>query len=194
MLRESNKDRDFRSANRDSPTVRRDVDTGTRDARDTMRETGQDLREEAAEKPWTKIVNLVVGVLLLVVGVLGFLAPGLGGFHLSATHNLIHLVSGAIAVYYGTRRVTLSAAKAFAGTFGAIYALLGIAGFVFGDPGTPSMAGMGPDENLLRLIPGSLELGTSDHTFHILLGVVFLIAAFLPYRADVRRNTYTPPV
>jgi hypothetical protein len=41
------------------------------------------------------------------------------------------------------------------------------------------MPGMVADDRLFKVLPGVLELGTSDHLFHIALGIVFLIAGFL---------------
>jgi hypothetical protein len=40
---------------------------------------------------------------------------------------------------------------------------------------------------MFRLIPGYLELGTMDHLVHVLIGLVFIIAAALT-RADATRN------
>lgn len=132
-----------------------------------------------------KTVATIIGVVFLLVGIVGFVAPGLGGFHLSMVHNLIHIVSGAAALYFGLA-ASLGAARLFNIVFGVVYGLLGILGFVAGSPGTPSMPGMAADNNLLSVLPGALELGTSDHTFHILLGIVFIAAGLLT-RADVRR-------
>jgi len=49
-----------------------------------------------------KTVAKLLGVILLLVGVLGFthLLDSLGA-HLSPVHNLIHIVSGVIALYFG---------------------------------------------------------------------------------------------
>jgi hypothetical protein len=38
---------------------------------------------------------------------------------------------------------------------------------------------MSADNHLLKVLPGALEFGTSDHTFHILLGIVFIAAGVL---------------
>ena len=132
-----------------------------------------------------KTVATIMGVVFLLVGIVGFVAPGLGGFHLSMAHNLIHIVSGAAALYFGLA-ASLGAARLFNIVFGVVYGLLGILGFVAGSSGTPSMPGMTADDHLLRILPGALELGTSDHTFHILLGIIFIAAGLLT-RADVRR-------
>ena len=72
--------------------------------------------------------------------------------------------------------------------FGAVYGLLGIAGFVAGSPGTSSMALMPADDRLLSVIPGVLELGTSDHSLHILLGLVFLVAGLMTKATADRSN------
>lgn len=119
-----------------------------------------------------------MGVVFLLVGIMGFVAPGVGGFHLSTAHNLVHIISGALALYFGLAG-TLSGARLFCIIFGVVYGLLGVVGFLLGAPGTPSMPGMAADSRLFKVLPGTLELGTSDHVFHILLGLIFLIAGFL---------------
>jgi len=133
-----------------------------------------------------KTVATILGVAFLLVGIVGFVAPSVGGFHLSLAHNLIHLVSGAVSLYFGLAG-TLSGARLFCIVFGAVYGLLGVAGFLLGAPGTPAMPGMVADGRLFKVLPGTLELGTSDHLFHIALGIVFLAAGFLTKAAYASR-------
>ena len=125
-----------------------------------------------------KTICTLIGVVFLLVGIVGFFSDHLLGTHLSLAHNLVHIVSGLIALYFGLAG-SLSGARGFALAFGAIYLLLGICGFILGKPGTPqgAMAAMGPDNRLLSILPGTLELGTADHAVHILIGVLFLIGA-----------------
>jgi hypothetical protein len=114
-----------------------------------------------------KRVCLVLGVVFLVVGLAGWVMPRLLGAHLMPVHNVIHLVSGAAALYFGLRG-TEPAARAFSRGFGIFYLLLGVVGFLAGD---------GP-ERMLSLIPGQLELGTVDHVIHVVLGAAFLVGGF----------------
>lgn len=125
-----------------------------------------------------KTVATIIGVVFLLVGIVGFVAPGVGGFNMSTAHNLIHIISGAASLYFGLAG-TLSGARLFCLVFGAVYGLLGIAGFLLGAPGTPSMPGMDADSRLFKVLPGTLELGTSDHTFHILLALVYIVAGLM---------------
>lgn len=107
-----------------------------------------------------KTVAKVMGVALLLVGVLGFthvldfLGAHIGPGHVA--HNLVHLVSGVIALYLGFSG-SLSAAKTFCIIFGLVYLLLGVLGMTMGD------LNMGP-----------LMLGRVDHGIHLILGVIFL--------------------
>ena len=121
-----------------------------------------------------KTIAKILGVVFILVGLVGFVSPGFLGTHLSTTHNLVHLLSGAIALYFGFA-ATLSAARLFCIVFGIVYGLLGVAGFLLGS---------GPDRMFEALAPLGLHLGTMDHLVHILLGVVFLIGGFLT-KADV---------
>lgn len=121
-----------------------------------------------------KTIATILGIVLILVGVIGFFVgptsatmPNFIGTHLNAPHNLVHIVSGAIALYFGLAG-TLSAARLFCIIFGIVYALLGVAGLALGG---------GADRMLA--IDDLLMLGTADHGVHILLGVVFLVGGFL---------------
>src|SRR5687767_12847220 len=76
-----------------------------------------------------KTIATILGIVFILVGLIGFAAPGLLGAHLSTAHNVIHLVSGAAALYLGLKG-SLSAARMFCLVFGAVYLLLGVAGFL----------------------------------------------------------------
>jgi hypothetical protein len=77
-------------------------------------------------------------------------------------------VTGAVALYLGLKG-SLSATKMFCLVFGAVYLLLGIAGFA---------AGTGADR-MLHVVEGTLEFGTVDHIIHVLLGGIFLIGGLM---------------
>jgi hypothetical protein len=107
-----------------------------------------------------KTVCKIMGVVFLLVGIAGFANQGLLGAHLNPPHNVVHIVSGVIALYFGFAG-SLSAAKAFSLVFGVVYLGLGICGMALG--GADHMWTVGP-----------LHLGQVDHGIHILLGVIFL--------------------
>jgi len=109
-----------------------------------------------------KTVCKILGVVFLLVGVCGFALPHLLGAHLTPAHNVVHIVSGIIALYFGFAG-TLSGAKAFALIFGVVYLALGILGMALGAP---------PDR--MWHVAGVLDFGQADHGIHILLGVIFL--------------------
>lgn len=121
-----------------------------------------------------------LGIVFVLLGIVGIVAPGFMGTHLSGTHNLIHLVTGIASLYVGAR-ASAPVARGFCLAFGTVYALLGVAGMLAGAPGTPSMAGMPADARLLRVIPGRLELGTMDHAFHVVVAGAYLIAGLMTH-------------
>lgn len=104
-----------------------------------------------------KTVAKIMGVVLLLVGVLGFthVLDSLGA-HLNPAHNLVHILSGVIALYFGFAG-SLSGAKGFCIIFGLVYLLLGILGLSMGD-----------------LNIGPLMLGKVDHGIHLIVGAIFL--------------------
>ena len=136
-----------------------------------------------------KQIAKIMGVAFILVGIIGFLMPGLLGMHLNLAHNLVHLVSGALALYFGFSG-TLSGARLFCIVFGIVYALLGVAGLALGHAGAHTVAAVpahGQDSSLFAALPGTLELASPDHFVHIILGLVFLIGGFLT-KADLARH------
>lgn len=104
-----------------------------------------------------KTVAKIMGLVLLLVGVLGFthVLDSLGA-HLSPAHNLVHILSGVIALYFGFAG-SLGGAKSFCIIFGLIYLLLGILGLAMGE-----------------LHIGPLMLGKVDHGIDLIVGAIFL--------------------
>jgi hypothetical protein len=85
--------------------------------------------------------------------------------HLSVAHNIVRLISGVLALYFGLTG-TLRAVRSFCIIFGIVYGLLGLLGLVAGNGA----------ELMLTVIPGQLMLGKMDHIVHVLLGAVFLLS------------------
>ena len=110
-----------------------------------------------------KTFNKVVGVVLLIVGLAGFAMPHLLGMHLTPVHNIVHLVTAAIALYMGFA-ASYSAARTFSIAFGAVYLLLGLAGFVAPDVVT----------TVIGHAPASVGELMPDNLVHVVLGAAFL--------------------
>ena len=118
-----------------------------------------------------KTVCKILGVVFLLVGVVGFVAPNLLGAHLTPAHNAVHIVSGVIALYFGFAG-TLSGAKTFSLAFGVVYLALGILGLA-----------LGTGEDRMWIL-GPLHLGQADHGIHALLGIIFLAGGLFTKRTD----------
>lgn len=116
-----------------------------------------------------KTLCKILGVVLLIVGLAGFAMPNLLGLHLTPIHNIVHLLTAAIALYLGFAG-SPEGAKTFCVVFGAIYLLLGILGF----------AAPGVVASIIRH-PGPVSSGdlTPDNAVHLLLGIVFLAAGLM---------------
>jgi hypothetical protein len=117
-----------------------------------------------------KTYALVVGVVLLLVGIVGFFVGDstLFGLGFTTPHNVIHLLSGAIGIWAGTSK-NVSAARMFALIFGVIYTLVAIAGFATGS------------EDLFGI---SLKLNTTYNVIHLLIGVLGLGAGLTGPKAS----------
>ncbi len=132
-----------------------------------------------------------LGAIALATGLVGFVVPGLFLLHLNPVHNLLLIVSGALAVWCGITAPNYTAKK-FCSWLGAVYFVVGLAGFAFGHRAVsltrPTSTGIAEETSFLwQLVPGRFELGTADHVLHIIIGVIFLAGAFLTLRG-VRRH------
>lgn len=144
-------------------------------------------------RTFTQKVCIGLGIGFVLIGLGGLVMPGMLGMHLSLLHNLIHLVSGAVALLCGYADDPKKS-NIFCMAFGTIYALLGLAGFVFGEPGYPAVGHMEADNYLLRVIPNALEFGTADHSIHIILGAVFLLSYYAWKKKNAAMNKTTVDV
>ncbi len=105
-----------------------------------------------------KLVSKILGVLYVVAGVAGLV---LGG-DANRYHNLLHLVTGLIALYFGFAG-SRSGAKVFCLAFGVAYLGFGILGFVMGNPAMNRMWDI-----------GLMSVSMGDHVHHIVLGTTIL--------------------
>ena len=113
-----------------------------------------------------KTLCKIVGVVLLLVGVIGFFVPDLAGMHLSTVHNVVHLLTGALASYFGFAG-SLSSARSFSLLFGAVYLLLGLLGFV-----SPEVvSGLIQAHDAAGSPASTLHI---DSVVHLLVGAIFL--------------------
>jgi hypothetical protein len=110
-------------------------------------------------------VAMWVGVLTLVLGVAGFvpsLTPDgkvLGLFLVDPLHNVVHLLTGALALY--ASKASEQATRTYFKVFGVVYALVTVLGF---------MTGTG--------LFGLLPTNGADNLFHLFLAVLFLYYGF----------------
>ena len=115
-----------------------------------------------------QLYALVFGIVLLAVGILGFIADSSFGtgsdvdgsdfivFEVNGWHNIVHILSGLLGLALARRRDT---ARTYALGFGAVYLVVTIWGFITGD-------------QVLWLIPVDME----DNILHLLIAVAGLAA------------------
>jgi hypothetical protein len=129
------------------------------------------------QKSWLQRLNLSMGLLLLLLTIVGVLRSDFMGLHLSLLHNTIHLMTGLVALWGGLAN---SKRGFYVGVgLGAFYAMMGLMGMFLGSPGYPSVGAQQGDQNLFKVLPNLLELGTIDHLFHLLFSAVFLFTVLM---------------
>jgi hypothetical protein len=118
-----------------------------------------------------QLYALVFGVVLVAAGVLGFFyessfATGddtlverdavLGILDVNGWHNVVHIASGVVGLAVAG---SYANARLYALGFGAIYVVVAILGFIYGD-----------GDSIFKLIP----VNTEDNILHALIGVAGL--------------------
>jgi hypothetical protein len=126
-----------------------------------------------------KKLSLLFGVVFLAIGILGFV-PGitreehlLGIFHVNAAHNVVHILTGVIALLSGFAGE--HAATLFFRIFGVVYGLVAALGFVYGD----------------RPILGLISNNMADTWLHMAIAVVSLLLGFA-VRESVEERVSSP--
>jgi hypothetical protein len=112
-------------------------------------------------------LSLLFGLIFLTLGILGFI-PGvtpeehmLGIFHVNAAHNVVHILTGLVALTAGFAGE--HAAKVFFRIFGVVYGLVAVLGFVYGD----------------RPILGVISSNSADTWLHVGIAAVALFLGFI---------------
>ena len=96
-----------------------------------------------------KRIATIMGVVFILAGIAGFVSNDLLGFHLTFFHNAaVHIVSGAVSLYFGLRG-TPAGARMFNLVFGVVYGLIGVVGFLLGSNQSPSAGVPGPADSRL---------------------------------------------
>jgi hypothetical protein len=120
-----------------------------------------------------KTAAIIFGIVFLLVGVLGFV-PGittgqmlLGIFHVNTVHNLVHLLSGAVALLTGLK--STAAARTYFRVFGIVYALVAVLGFIVGN----------------GLLLGLVSNNMADTWLHVVIALVALALGFMAQESTV---------
>lgn len=128
------------------------------------------------KKIYVQTVSIAVGCFMILIGLSGILNSEFMGMHLSAMHTMVLIATGALAVWAAHQSKKKKAYRVSLG-LGVFYAIHALAGFILGEPGTPRVGYDAPDDLLLRIAPGFLELGTVDHVVHAFLAIFFISGA-----------------
>ncbi len=114
-----------------------------------------------------RTVALVVGIVFVLVGILGFvpaLVPGgalLGIFAVNTLHSIVHLLIGVL----GIAAAMTGWPRLYNRVFGIVYFALAILGFI------PALV---PNGALLGLV----SINLSDNFLHLVIGAVLIIVGF----------------
>lgn len=136
-----------------------------------------------AQSP-NRLVAVIFGAIYLLIGVLGwfftvnvgFIATEggllIGLFEVNPLHNIVHLLIGAALLIGGL--MSVRAAKGTNVTVGAVYLVVGIAGFF-----------------LVETTANILALNTADHILHLATAIILLAVGLAADRAVAPTTTRT---
>lgn len=86
-----------------------------------------------------------------------------------------------MALWFGfTKAVT---ARRFSLAMGALYGALGLLGFILGTPGLPTAGPIRQERFLWKPELTTLEMGTIDHTLHLVFAGIFVLGALLRFKS-----------
>ncbi len=107
-----------------------------------------------------KSLVTLIGAVFVVIGLLGFfMDPILGIFEVDTLHNIVHLLSGVLAIWMAS--MGEASAKSYAKIFGVIYAVVAVVGFYQMDT-----------------VLGLISVNMADNWLHAALALVFLWLGF----------------
>ncbi|MBO0800309.1 MAG: DUF4383 domain-containing protein [Blastocatellia bacterium] len=115
------------------------------------------------------MVSKIIGIVLLLVGIVGFFLPSILGMHLTLIHNLVHLATALVALYFGFA-ASARATSSFCQVFGVVYLLVGVLGFVAPTVVVSLLMGHNMTEAPSLIM---------DNIVHLLLGVVFMVVGLV---------------
>ncbi len=124
-----------------------------------------------------KKLGLVLGIVFVLIGLLGFLKMSLVGpeglFMTNTLHDLVHLITGLIFIFVAMKSVD-SLGIVFK-VFGIIYLVVAILGFMVGE----------------GMVLGILNVNGADNVLHLILGVVIL---FFGFKFGKKEMSSMPPM
>lgn len=126
-----------------------------------------------------RLMAKVWGWTFLAVGILGFIplvTPNnhlFGVFHVNAVHNLIHLLTGGVALWVG--HSSSHASKLYFLWFGLVYGVVALLGFMIGD----------------KEFLGPMAHNTADAWLHLVIATVSIGLGLTSEGAQIPRRQTT---
>lgn len=125
-----------------------------------------------------KKLGLVLGVVFLLVGLLGFVSNPIVGdmgiFHTNGGHSLVHIITGLLFIFVALKAT--NSTGIVLKVFGIVYLLVAILGFVM----------LGSQESVSLL--GFIDVNSADNYLHVILAVVVFAAGMMAGKKQTMMN------
>ncbi|MDX2104822.1 MAG: hypothetical protein SFY67_00335 [Candidatus Melainabacteria bacterium] len=132
-----------------------------------------------------KSITCLLAVVLLATGLIGLFEPSFMGMALNLSHSLLLLAAGSLTLYFGVQGTEFQA-RDTCKALGILFGLIGLATF-FAGPGVATAGGLEiRADDVLKLLPGQIELTTSDAIRNLIIGVLAIMAGFFPREQEIQ--------
>ena len=106
-----------------------------------------------------KPLTWVLGLVLVLVGIVGFFMDPIVFFDVNAAHNVVHLLSGAVALIAASNGH--AASRMYLIVFGLVYAAVTVLGFMN-----------------VQMVVDLLEINAADNVLHLAIATACLAVGF----------------
>ena len=121
-------------------------------------------------------IELELGIICMIVGVVGFWKSDFLGLNLSLMHGLVLVISAVISI---SSVLTTNKKSKIGIGLGFFFYLNSFLGYFISKNFSEGLFQQQTIDNLNKWMPGFLELTSYDHFFHFIVGTGFILSAII---------------
>ncbi len=135
-----------------------------------------------------RLISTILGTILCLTALIGVFQHNFMGMALGPLQDTILLAMGGISLYFGIQGTEFEA-RNMCQILGVVFGIAGLA-TLMSQSGVATAGGVNIQaQNVLHVIPGKLDLTTADGIRNLLIGMVGLVAGFMPRELEIEIDT-----